>query len=119
MSLRVLVVEDDLDSVHTLVMLLKLEGYEAEFAINGYAALDIAERFKPDVVLLDLALPGLDGFDICERLKRRSAAEQTRIIAVTGHSTEAHRARSRAAGCDDYVTKPYDLQHLLSLIRPQ
>ena len=67
--LRVLVVEDNLDQVHTLSMLMKLEGHEVDFAINGYAAIDIAESFKPDVVLLDLGLPGLDGFEVCKRIE--------------------------------------------------
>src|SRR4030095_7785261 len=61
-SLRVLVVEDNLDQVHTLAILLRLDGHQVDFAINGYVAIDVAERFKPDVVLLDLGLPGLDGY---------------------------------------------------------
>jgi two-component system CheB/CheR fusion protein len=100
-------------------MLLTLEGYEVDFAINGYAAIDVAERFKPDVILLDLGLPGLDGFDVCKWLRRHAGLERTRIIAVTGYGTEADRARSRAAGCEHHVTKPYDPQQLLALVRGQ
>ena len=117
--LRVLVVEDNLDQLRTLSMLLTLEGYEVDFAINRYAAIDVAERFKPDVILLDLGLPGLDGFDVCKWLRRHAGLERTHIIAVTGYGTEADRARSRAAGCEHHVTKPYDPQQLLALVRGQ
>jgi CheY-like chemotaxis protein len=116
-SLRVLVVEDNLDQVHTLAMLLRLDGHQVDFAINGYVAIDVAERFRPEVVLLDLGLPGLDGYDVCKWLKRHPGLEQTRVIAVTGYGTEADRARARAAGCEHHLTKPYDPQQLLSLVR--
>jgi CheY-like chemotaxis protein len=117
--LRVLVVEDNLDQVHTLSMLMKLEGHDVEFAINGYAAIDIAESFQPDVVLLDLGLPGLDGFEVCKRMRRHAGLERVRIIAVTGYGTEADKERARAAGCEHHLTKPYDLKQLLSLVRGQ
>jgi two-component system CheB/CheR fusion protein len=109
-------VEDNLDQVHTLAALLHSEGHEVQFAINGYAAIDIAARFKPDFVLLDIGLPGIDGFEVCRRLKRKSGLESTRIIALTGYGTEADCAKSLDAGCEHHVTKPYDLQHLLSLL---
>ena len=114
---RVLVVEDNLDQVHTLAMLLRLDGHEVDFAINGYVAIDVAERFRPHVVLLDLGLPGLDGYDVCKWLKRHPGLEQTRVIAVTGYGSEADRERARAAGCEHHLTKPYDPQQLLSLVR--
>jgi two-component system, OmpR family, response regulator len=114
---RVLVVEDNLDQVHTLAMLLRFEGHEVDFAINGYAAIDAAERFRPDVVLLDLGLPGLDGFEVCKWLKRHPALERARLIAVTGYGTEADRDRARAAGFEHHLVKPYDPKELLSLVR--
>jgi DNA-binding response OmpR family regulator len=66
---RILVVEDNLDSVHSLAMLLRDMGHEVEYAINGYAALSVAQVFKPEVVFLDLGLPGLDGFEVCRAMK--------------------------------------------------
>jgi CheY-like chemotaxis protein len=101
---RVLVVEDNLDQMHTLAMLLRFEGHEVDFAINGYAAIDVAERFRPDVVLLDIGLPGLDGFEVCKWLKQHPGLARTRIIAVTGYGTEADRAKARAAGCEHHLT---------------
>jgi DNA-binding response OmpR family regulator len=112
---RVLVVEDNLDAVHSLVVLLRQDGHQVDFAINGYAALDVARRFQPEVVLLDLGLPGLDGFDVCRRLK--SVSKDLRIVAVTAYASDEHRAKARAAGCDLHVVKPYDPQRLLAIVR--
>jgi two-component system CheB/CheR fusion protein len=112
---RVLVVEDNLDAVHSLVVLLRQDGHQVDFAINGYAALDVARRFAPEVVLLDLGLPGLDGYDVCRRLKQ--ASPHTRVIAVTAYGSDEQHARARAAGCDLHVVKPYDPQRLLALVR--
>lgn len=116
-SRRVLVVEDNLDTVHTLVTLLRQDGHEVDFAINGYAALEVAKRFRPEVVLLDLGLPGMDGFDVCSRLKSEPAFSATRIIAVTAYAHDEHRVRSRAAGCDLHIAKPYDPRQLLAAVR--
>jgi len=69
----------------------QFEGYEAEFAINGYSAIAVVERFKPDVVLLDLGLPGLTGFDVCKWLKRHPQYQHTRVIAVTGYGSADDR----------------------------
>jgi CheY-like chemotaxis protein len=116
-SRRVLVVEDNLDAVHSLAFLLKNEGHIVEFAINGYVALDIAKAFRPDVVLLDLGLPGLDGYEVCRRLKRQPGFERTRIVAVTAYATDEDRASALAAGCDVHIAKPYDPQRLLAIVR--
>jgi two-component system CheB/CheR fusion protein len=114
-SRRVLVVEDNLDAVHSLVVLLRQEGHQVDFAINGYAALEVARRFRPEVMLLDLGLPGIDGFDVCRRLK--SAFPEMRVIAVTAYGTEEQRGRAREAGCDLHIVKPYDPQRLLAIVR--
>jgi CheY-like chemotaxis protein len=116
-SRRVLVVEDNLDAVHSLAVLLKNEGHIVEFAINGYVALDIARQFRPDIVLLDIGLPGLDGFEVCSRLKSEPALKHIRVVAVTAYNTEEDRVRSRAAGCDLHVAKPYDPVRLLDIVR--
>jgi two-component system, sensor histidine kinase len=113
---RVLVIEDNLDSMRSLVMLLKYEGHDAEFAINGYAALKLAERFKPEVVILDIGLPDINGYDICKWLKQHSALKHARVIAVTGYGSETDKAKALAAGCERHITKPYDTNGLLALI---
>jgi hypothetical protein len=80
---RVLVIEDNIEQMRSLVMLLRLEGHEVQFAINGYAALEVVKKFRPDIVFLDLGLPGLDGFQVCARLKREPGLEYARVIALT------------------------------------
>jgi CheY-like chemotaxis protein len=114
---RVLVVEDNLDSMHTLVLLLRDMGHEVDFAINGYAALAQAQRMRPDFVFLDLGLPGLDGFDVCKRLKADPALNGVRVVAITGYTQEHYRLRSREAGCEQHLVKPVRpevLEQLLS-----
>src|SRR5258705_4472243 len=91
---RILVVEDNLDGVHSLVLLLRDMGHEVEYAINGYAALDMATRLRPEVVLLDLNLPGLSGFDVCRRIKANPALQVVRVIALTANTEDEYRTHS-------------------------
>jgi len=112
----VLVVEDNLDSVHSLTLLLRAMGHVVEYAINGYAALDVARRLRPEVVFLDLGLPGMDGFELCSRLRGEPGLDRTRFIALTGYGQEEHRERSRAAGCELHLVKPVSPQFLVSLL---
>lgn len=103
---RVLIVEDNLDSVHTLAWLVRDMGHHVEYAINGYVGLDLARRFRPDIVLLDLGLPGLDGFEVCSRLKHEAGMERLRVIVITGYASDEHRVRALAAGCELHLVKP-------------
>jgi two-component system CheB/CheR fusion protein len=113
---RVLVIEDNLDTLHTLVTLLKSEGHDVEYAINGHAAISLAVNFRPEVVILDIGLPGMDGWEVCTRLKREAQLSHTRVIAVSGYAKAEDIARSQAAGCDIHLAKPADPEQLLSLI---
>jgi CheY-like chemotaxis protein len=115
-SRRVLVVEDNLDSVHSLVMLLREMGHRAEYAINGYAAIDAARKFRPDVVLLDLGLPGMDGFELCKRLKKEPGLEGVRIYSVTAYAQDEYRERALASGCDGHYLKPISMQQIAGLL---
>jgi CheY-like chemotaxis protein len=110
------VVEDDLDSMHTLVSLLRLEGHQVQFAINAYAALEKAREMRPDVVLLDIGLPGMNGLEICNSLRRNPGLKDVRVIALTAYGTAEDRARSLAAGCEHHLTKPHDTRELFSFI---
>jgi CheY-like chemotaxis protein len=105
---RVLIVEDNLDSVRTLLELVRDIGHNALCAINGYAALEIARRFKPHFILMDLGLPGMDGYEVCRRLKQEPDPElkRARIIALTAYGEDEHRARALAAGCELHLVKP-------------
>jgi CheY-like chemotaxis protein len=113
---RVLVVEDYLDAMQSMVNLLRDMGHEVDYAINGYVAIEVARKFRPDFVLLDLGLPGMDGFDVCKRLKREPGLEQTHFIAVTGYSREDFRTRSLAAGCELHLIKPVSPRVLEELL---
>jgi CheY-like chemotaxis protein len=103
---RVLVVEDNIDTVRSFALLLREMGHEVEYAINGYAGLEVARRFLPEIVLLDLGLPGMDGFELCKRFKNDPQLRQVRVIAVTGYAQEEYRTRALAAGCEQHFVKP-------------
>jgi CheY-like chemotaxis protein len=89
-----------------------------EFAINGYAALEIARRFRPHFVLLDLGLPGMDGYEVCSRLKHEPDPDlqRARIIALTAYGQDEHRVRTRAAGCELHLLKPVSTQALFDVL---
>jgi CheY-like chemotaxis protein len=103
---RVLIVEDNIDAVRSLAYLVREMGHFVEYAINGYVAIDIARRFLPEVVLLDLGLPGMDGFEVCRKIKSQAGLEHARVIAITGYAQDEYRMRSRAAGCEMHLVKP-------------
>jgi CheY-like chemotaxis protein len=101
-------VEDNLDAVHSMAVLIKMMGHECQFAINGFAAIDIARWFRPEVVLLDIGLPDFDGCDIASQLKWEPGLENTRIIAITALPEYATRDRALKAGCEAFYQKPID-----------
>lgn len=115
-SKRVLVIEDNIDGARSLAQMLRLAGHHAEYAINGYVAVDMARKLKPDVIFLDIGLPGMNGYDVCRLLKREAGLETTMIVAVTGYGTEEDRERAQAAGCHMHIVKPADPHKLLQIV---
>ena len=105
-NLRVLVVDDDLDTVHSLAMLIKSFGHHPDFAINTLAAIDVARRFRPDVVVLDINLPDFSGETLARQLKFEPGFEKLRIIALSGRSDDETRQRALEAGCEAFYVKP-------------
>jgi PAS domain S-box-containing protein len=104
---RVLVVDDNIDAASMLDMLLRSLGHETRVAHDGMAALRVAEEFRPDIVLLDIGMPGIDGYEVARRLRALSSGTRPmRIVAVTGWGQEADRERSREAGFDLHLVKP-------------
>jgi two-component system CheB/CheR fusion protein len=114
---RVLVVEDNLDSAETLATMLDMMGHEARVANDGPTGIDVFARFKPSIVLLDIGLPGLSGFEVAERLRADPAASSLKIIALTGYGSDSDRARSKTAGFDHHLVKPVDFEVLEKLLR--
>jgi CheY-like chemotaxis protein len=116
-KMRVLVVEDDEDGARSLATLLRLHGYDPHVALDGAAALREAGRGQPDVVLLDIGLPGMDGYEVARRVREEAHGREPFIIAITGYGVEDDRSRSAAAGIDLHLLKPVDFVGLDRLLK--
>jgi DNA-binding response OmpR family regulator len=114
MKKRILFVEDDPALAQVVSDILVFEGYEVELVNDGNLAISRAARFLPDLVLLDLMLPGTNGFDLCQILRRGRRAG---VIILTARTQKADKMRGLDLGADDYVTKPFDVDELLARIR--
>jgi CheY-like chemotaxis protein len=114
--LRVLVVDDLVDAAVTMARLLRLMECEVRTAHDGHTALTTASEFLPDVVLLDLGLPGLDGYEVARQLRSQPGTARSFIIALTGYGHAAARDDALAAGCDDHLLKPAGIDQLLALL---
>jgi PAS domain S-box-containing protein len=114
---RVLIVEDNPDAADSLRELLELSDHTVQVAYSGPEAVQIAPQFRPDVVLCDLGLPGMDGYEVAAVLRRDSAMANTRLIALSGYGREEDQRRSTEAGFDRHLIKPIDLDELLGLLR--
>lgn len=111
---RVLLVEDDAGLAQVLCHNLAHEGFDVQWASDGEAALEMAEKFVPDLALLDIALPGYSGFDLCARWRQR---DRFPIIMVTSRDSLADKLRALNEGADDYVSKPFMIEELVARIR--
>ena len=116
MSQRILVVEDHEDNRQILRDLLSAAGYEMIEAHDGEQALERV-AVRPDLILMDIQLPGIDGYEVTRRIKADPALAAIPIIAVTSYALTGDDAKARAAGCDDYVAKPFSPRQLLAKIR--
>ena len=115
-SVRVLIVEDNVDAADTLSLLLRLHGHDVQIARTGETALEVAETARPDVVLLDIGLPGMDGYQVAKRLRERPDFKHVTMCALTGYTpSEADHQRQQETGFDHYFVKPVDLADLLEL----
>jgi len=113
---RILVVDDLAASAETLMTLLEMEGFEVRIANEGMSALKIAEDFRPDVVLLDIGLPGMNGFEVAHRLRTQPESRDALLIALTGYGEAESRTRSAQAGFDFHMVKPADVNLLLTML---
>jgi CheY-like chemotaxis protein len=113
---RLLVIDDDGDAADSVARLASHWGHDARIALDGPAALALAPEFRPDVVLLDIALPGMTGYEVARRLRELPDFARALIITMTGYDEEEERHRSQAAGCNHHWVKPIDLKALESLL---
>jgi CheY-like chemotaxis protein len=113
---RVLVVDDYADNAQSMETLLKLFGFEVDVALNGPAALTLADEHPPRVALIDLGMPGMDGYEVCRRL-RAKLGDRVLLVAVTAWGFDEDRARSLTAGFDLHLVKPADPDVLLRVLR--
>jgi CheY-like chemotaxis protein len=109
-------VDDNIDACASLALMVRLHRHEVETAHDGLAALEKAAAFRPDLILLDIGLPGLNGYEVCRRLRQRPELANTHIVALTGWGQDEDRRRSQEAGFDLHITKPIDPQLLEDLL---
>ncbi len=113
---RLLVVDDNKDAAESMSMLLEMWGHEVAFAYDGPSALETAEQWRPQAVFLDIGLPGMDGYEVAERLRSLPQAKDAVLIAITGYGQDDDRERSQRAGIDHHLVKPVAPDALRSLI---
>jgi two-component system CheB/CheR fusion protein len=117
-ALRVLVVEDHVDAADSAAAMIRLDGHEVQVARDGPAGCTAAETWSPDVVLLNIALPGCDGYEAARRIRAQPKARaRPLLVAISGCAQTADVARARAAGIDLHFAKPMDPEVLLGLLR--
>ena len=115
-ALRVLVVDDCQDTTGTLAMVLRSWGHEVHLAHDGPAALEATRAFRPQAVLLDIRLPGMNGWEVARRIRQQEELRPLLLVALTGYGREQDVARSREAGFDAHLTKPADPTQLQELL---
>jgi len=113
---RVLVVDDNVDAAESLAALLRYANYDVRVAHGGNEALEMLPSFSPEVVVLDIGLPGMDGYELAKVLRGRTETRGALFLAVTGYGQESDRARARESGFDHHLTKPVDFARLQALL---
>jgi len=115
-SLHVLVVDDDVDAAEAVAALLELQGHRPALVHDGLEVLEAARSFVPDVIVMDLGLPGLNGYEAAALLRQERSLNEVLLVALTGWGTEAHKRASMDAGFDSHLTKPVTFDRLLEAL---
>jgi CheY-like chemotaxis protein len=116
-SQRVLVVDDDPAVADSMMVLLQLDGHEVRTVATGQEALEVARSFQPGLILLDIGLQGMDGYEVARRLREQQPENaKMQLVAVTGYGHEASRLRSKEAGFDRHLVKPVDPEAIIALL---
>lgn len=116
MPCRILLADDNADTLESLAMLLSLDGHSVYTASNGEQTLERAEQHQPDVALVDIGMPGMDGYEVARRIRAEPWGARIMLVAVTGWSPDSHGNSSKDAGFDSHLVKPVDLQQLSALL---
>jgi CheY-like chemotaxis protein len=114
---RILIIDDNPDVADTLAMLLQLEGHVVQTAPDGTTGIALLESFEAEIILLDIGLPGADGYIVAQSIRERFARRTHRLFAVSGYGRDEDRALARSSGFDGHLTKPVEPDALLHLIR--
>lgn len=114
---RILVVDDNVDLARGLARLLAIHGHEVQIAHDGPTGLDQAKKSKPEIVLLDIGLPGMDGYQVAAHLRREEAVKHATLIAISGYGQEEDRRLAKEAGFDHHLVKPIVSDDLIKLLR--
>ncbi|MBA3013544.1 MAG: response regulator [Proteobacteria bacterium] len=117
-SYMILVVDDNQDNRELVVKVLTAKGYRIAEAIDGEEALSKVAEIGPDLILMDISIPKLDGYEVTKRLKSSDAFRAIPVIALTAHAMKGDREKAIAAGCDGYITKPINVRELANQIKP-
>ncbi|MCU7853261.1 MAG: response regulator [Candidatus Thiodiazotropha sp. (ex Monitilora ramsayi)] len=117
MAVEILVVDDEPNIVLSLEFLLKKEGYQVRTASNGEEALNVLKESKTDLVLLDVMMPRMDGYDVCQAVRADPELSSVRIIMLTARGRDIERDKGLALGADDYVTKPFATRELVDKVK--
>jgi DNA-binding response OmpR family regulator len=117
MAKRVLVVDDEPNIVMSLRFLMEREGFQVEVASTGQAAVAALDRAPADLVLLDIMMPELDGFEVCQRIRDHPAWRATKIVMLTAKGRDVERDKGLALGADEYVTKPFSTRDLVAKVK--
>ena len=117
MAQSILVAEDERNLVEALSFLMQRAGYEVHVARDGPATVEMTRRLSPDLVLLDIMLPGFDGFEVVEAIRRDPEGRRPRIVMLTAKGHERDRRKARELGVDDYVTKPFSNRDVVERVR--
>jgi DNA-binding response OmpR family regulator len=114
---KVLIVDDEVNIVISLEFLMEQAGYELRVAQNGQEAMEAVESFQPDLILLDVMMPKVNGFDVCRRIREDPARKNTKIVMLTAKGREVEVTKGLALGADAYITKPFSTKELMAEVR--
>ena len=115
-SRKILIVDDEPNIVVPLQFLMEQNGYQVKIAESGEAAIDLMERFRPDLVLLDIMLPGVNGLEVCQMLREDPELKETKIVLVSALGRDVDMAKGMAMGADAYITKPFSNREIVARV---